>query len=343
MTENTRNFAIGLASIIALVGFSALLMSFGELDSVFHPRYDVTFKSDDASGLRPGSPVEFSGVPIGVVHSVYTEADPRFPVRIICRINDYVRIPADVKPFAATQLIGGSAILQLQAPPGGAAAAGNFLPNDGSAAIAATMRGGLLAEVTEELDTRMKPLLESLDRFNRLSDTYTSLGDNLNSLIKPQTSAELAAGKEPNLWTAVNKLNSALDDAHEALALAKSLLGDEELKANAKSAIANATSLIDLATGAIDRYSKLADSLQHNADDITKRLLPVADSLAVTLEDVRRLTKLATEGRGTVGQLLNNPDLYNSLNDAAIRLEQTLKQAQTLIEKMRAEGVNVKF
>jgi phospholipid/cholesterol/gamma-HCH transport system substrate-binding protein len=343
MNEGFRNFMIGITSIIALVGLAGLLMSFGELDPIFNPRYEVTIKTDNAGGLRPGGSIEHNGVPIGVVHSVYTQPDPKYPVRIICRIRNDARIPADAKPFAATQLIGGSAILQLQAPPEGAAAAGNFLPADGSAEIVSPMRGGLLAEVTEELDARMRPLLDSLERFNRLSDTYANLGDSLNELVRPQDASALGAGEPPNLRTAAAKLNRVLDEAHESLSLAKSFLADEQMRANVRESIEKARALIEQATGAVDRYSKLADSLQHNADDITRHLLPVTDSLAATLEDVRRLTKLASEGKGTLGQLIHNPDLYNSLNDAATRLQQTLIQAQTLIEKLRAEGVMIKF
>jgi hypothetical protein len=44
-----------------------------------------------------------------------------------------------------------------------------------------------------------------------------------------------------------------------------------------------------------------------------------------------------------MAQLLNNPDLYNSMNDAAVRLERALTEAQLLIEKFKAEGVPVRF
>jgi hypothetical protein len=71
--------------------------------------------------------------------------------------------------------------------------------------------------------------------------------------------------------------------------------------------------------------------------------MPVADSLSATLEDVRRLTRLASEGQGTVAQMLNNPDLYNSMTDAAQRLERALTEAQLLIEKYKAEGVPIHF
>ena len=51
----------------------------------------------------------------------------------------------------------------------------------------------------------------------------------------------------------------------------------------------------------------------------------------------------ASEGNGTVGMLLNNPDLYNSLTEAAVRLQRVLEEVQLLIEKLKAEGVQIKL
>lgn len=344
MREGIRNFMVGIVSIVALIALAALLMSFGELDPIFNPRYTLTIKTDNAAGLRPGGSIESNGVPVGVIHSIYPQQhDAEYPVRVICHINSDVLIPIDTKPFAYSGLIGGSAVLQLQAAANGEGTEGQFFPTDDTAEIHGPIRGGMLAQITEQLDQRLKPLNESLERFNRLSDTYSTLGENLNTLIKPQSDRDLASGQQPNLRTAVLKLNQLLDTANEALQLAKSFLGDEQINADARAAVANAKLLIDQATVAVERYTKLADSIQTNTDELTKRLLPVADSLAATLEDVRRLSKLAADGKGTLGNLLNNPDLYNSLTDAAIRLERTLVQVQTLVEKLQQEGVNINF
>lgn len=343
MREGTRNFMVGLASIGALGGMAFLLMSFGELDSVFNPRYKLTIKSDNAAGLRPGSGVEYSGVPVGVVDSIFTQADPDHPVRIVCLIDNEARIPKSVQPFAASQLIGGSARLQLQLPPGSSAASSDVFPADGSAEIDTNIRGGMLEQITQQLDQRMKPLMESLEKFNRLSDTFVAVGDNINDLMKPQTDADLAGGQQPNLRTAVAKVNAALDDAKEGLSLAKSFLGDQQMRDNAKAAVEKARQLIDQATAAVDHYAALAQSLKTDSHELTTRLVPVADTLAQTLNDVQRLTKAAVDGKGSLGLMLNNPDLYNSLTDASIRLERTLVQVQLLIEKFKQEGVQISF
>ena len=116
MREGTRNFMVGMASIGSLIGLSALMMSFGEFDPWFNPRYSLTIKADNAAGLKPGGAIEFNGVPVGVVSNVTIEDDPQHPVHVHLLINQDVRLPTDVQPFAAAPLIGGSRARRLVQP-----------------------------------------------------------------------------------------------------------------------------------------------------------------------------------------------------------------------------------
>ena len=151
------------------------------------------------------------------------------------------------------------------------------------------------------------------------------------------------AEQSPNLHMAMAQLNTVLGDVHEALELAKRWLGDEQLLADAKAAVRKANVLIDGATKTVDQYSKLAATLESDAEALTKKLLPVADDLAATLEEVRRVAQLAREGQGSIALMLNSPDLYLSLTDAAIRLERALTDLQLLVQKIRAEGIPIDF
>ena len=62
-----------------------------------------------------------------------------------------------------------------------------------------------------------------------------------------------------------------------------------------------------------------------------------------TLVEVRALTSRAASGGGTLGRLLNDPALYEDLDDAARRLADTLETLEILIEAVKAQGVKVEF
>jgi hypothetical protein len=83
--------------------------------------------------------------------------------------------------------------------------------------------------------------------------------------------------------------------------------------------------------------------METDVDALVNRLLPVADEAARTIEDVRRLTRAAIDGDGTVALLLRNPDLYLSLDDAAQRLELAAREVQLLAEKLKKEGLPIGF
>ncbi|MCH8164196.1 MAG: MCE family protein [Planctomycetes bacterium] len=135
------------------------------------------------------------------------------------------------------------------------------------------------------------------------------------------------------------ELDSQMAPLIEAVEMAKSWLGDEKLRADAHQAVRKVTELIDRAGDTLETFSQAAAGLEADVDHLTKRLVPVLDELATTLEEIRQLTRLARQGEGTIGQLLNNPDLYRSLTDAVTRLDRVLSEVQPLIEQIKAEGL----
>jgi phospholipid/cholesterol/gamma-HCH transport system substrate-binding protein len=347
MTERVQNTLVGIVSIIALLALAALLMLFGEFDELMSRRYLLTINTDHASGLRRGSDVELNGVPIGVIEVVTVHDHPVYPVRIEALIDPGVAIPEGSKPYATTSLLGASAVLEIVIDGGGDGAA--ILPRDGSAAISEPMKIRMLEKIAAELDVRMRPVLAALESFQTFSDTYIEVGRNVNALLVPRpvgAEGEGAAGATapaPTIADVVAKLYDVLDRAEEAFELAREWLGDEQLRSDAKTAVANATSLIDKATHAMEDLSKAAGAVETDATALVARVTTVADELALTLEQVRELARRATEGDGTVARLLNRPDLHESLLDATIRLERVLREVELFIQKAKAEGLPIRF
>jgi len=338
--EQAQSFLVGLASLGAVVGLAVLLLIFGELDGFIHPRYEVTIATNHAAGLRRGSSVELNGVPIGIIDEITATGEASFPVELVALIDSEITIPASSAPYAATSLLGGASVLELKSPAGGAP--GPMLPTDGSARIEASIRFGMIEQITAALDSRMAPVMDALARFETLSATYIDLGRNLNDLVAPR-GADAEPDAAPNVRDAVTKIYDILTVTEEAMTLARDWLGDEQLEADVRAAVEKALTLIDSGTATLDQYSKLAAGLETDIDTLLESIVPVTEEASRTLIDLRRLTLLASEGNGTVAQLLNNPDLYRSLDDAAKRLDEVLREAKLLLEKAKAEGLPIQF
>ena len=326
MTTTGKHVILGLTSIVAVIGAVVLLMMFGELDSFVRDRYEVTLDCPNAAGLRSGSGIELNGVPVGQVKEILNTNDPEYPVRIVISIDDEVRIPANAVPLAMASLLGGSATLMFDAAGG----SDSMLPTDGGANMRGPIQSGLMREFSGALDSRMQPLIEGLAEFRELAR-------NLNDLVKPIEPGQ--PGDTRNIRSAVITLNKVLDDVAEALVMAKTWLGDDQLHGDARVAVHNANAFIDQATETMVQVADLAGRIQTDSESVSRHLARVLDELASTLEEVHGLIGRATAGRGTIAQLLNNPDLYVSLNDAAIRLERTLREVQLLVEKVSGDGL----
>ena len=61
------------------------------------------------------------------------------------------------------------------------------------------------------------------------------------------------------------------------------------------------------------------------------------------LRSLQSVAEKADRGDGSIGKVLNDPALYNNLNDALERMKQALKELQLLIQKWKKEGVPVDF
>ncbi|MSQ91054.1 MAG: MCE family protein [Phycisphaerales bacterium] len=158
--------------------------------------------------------------------------------------------------------------------------------------------------------------------------------------------ARIARLLEEKLGGLESAMQSVTSLATSVTALAKDAqkwLGDEQLLADAKSSVWKAQTLIENASGTMIALQEAARAIQGNAEALTQSIQPAFDQLSLTLAQVENLTKQANEGKGTVGQLMSNPDLYNSLNDSAQRLKSTLGEVDLLMQKIRAEGLGVKF
>jgi len=110
----------------------------------------------------------------------------------------------------------------------------------------------------------------------------------------------------------------------------------EQTLANMKDASGNAKELTENADRAI------AD-LQKQLGELTTKYGQVATDLSDTIAQAQKLLAKADSGDGTIAKLLNDPSLYENLNDAVQRAEQAMAEAKQLIEKLQAEGLPLKF
>ena len=336
MKSTQRDFIIGLVVIVALVCLSILLLQFGELDRLINPTYPIKVKLNAAGTTRIGSAVTLNGVRIGTVDGVELVDDREFPVVVQANVERRYPLPLGTKVLVSDALIGSGGRLDFMLPDS-ADADGQTYSMDGSAVLEGRWLS-MTESLTSGLEDQMQPVMESLDSFNALAGEWTGVGERVNWMLDPAN-----RGDDGSVVATIEEFEATLADARTAIALAQNWLGDEQLHSDVTAAVWQANELFETATLATSNISTLAESLQLDSRRLVQSALPVAEEMARTLDRVTTLMDQAASGEGTIGQLMSNPDLYRSLEDAAQKLEATLTQLELLLQKIKDEGLAVGF
>ena len=336
MKSTYRDFIIGLVVIVALASLSILLLQFGELDSLINPTYRIQVKLNAAGTTRIGSAVTLNGVRIGTVDNVALVDDREFPVVVDANVEQRYPLPLGTTVVVSDALIGSGGRLDFMLPDL-ADTDGQTYAMDGSAVLEGRWLS-MTQTLTSGLEEQMQPVMNSLDSFNTLAGEWTGVGKRVNWMLDPANQ-----DSEGSVVATIEEFEATLADARTAITLAQGWLGDEQLQADINAAVWKANELFETATLATSNISTLAESLQLDSRRLVQSAVPVAEEMARTLDRVTVLMDQAATGEGTIGQLMSNPDLYRSLEDAAQKLETTLTQLELLLQKIKDEGLAVGF
>jgi hypothetical protein len=186
----------------------------------------------------------------------------------------------------------------------------------------------------EQIETRIKPVVDAFADVGLLAR-------NINELVAPPK-----PGEEPNpdsLRAALRRLNDTLASADRAMASAQAWLDDEQLRTDIRDTANGASELMRDASITANRITALADSIAADASELKANALPVLARAESALDQLNQVLVTARSGDGTVGKLMKDPALYDGLADAAKRLDEALAKVNLLLDKIRAEGLNVEL
>jgi len=330
--ERGRNIAVGITSLAGLIGLLAMLFLFGYMPAFLEEGYTVDIHYPNAGGLNPGSAVRLDGIDVGAVESIKLKRPAGSGVVVTARLQPDIRLPEGIHATVHSHIFGGVSSVSLRIDDKANLHNGH-LPTDGSAVIEGEV-GSIESRFASELKAAIAEPAEQFravqDDFNRLTNSWVQVADNLATLTTPADPDAVDAGRAgPTLATVVARADARLIEMQATLDALNAWFGDEQLRKDAKTTMANTA----------EASAKLSRSI----DTVEKRIVKLTDDLAVVTAAVNTAVAKANEGQGTVGKLLNDPQLYNNLNDSAQRLQKALDEARLLIEKWKAEGVPVQF
>jgi phospholipid/cholesterol/gamma-HCH transport system substrate-binding protein len=380
MSPKSREIRVGLVILAAILILGTGIFMIGSKRNLFSPksRYYVEFSS--VSGLKPGSPVQLDGVNVGTIEKVLLPEDPRKKtIRVWLRIeSDFsarLRFPADPKALLPDQIPSRARIKTIgllgdkYIDVNSGSAAYPPIPEEGEIRAAQPTNVDALIASGEDVMGNVVVITHSLNtilgRMERgegilgqlTSDTpdgrrlQGSLVGAAESLQRIALKVETGPGLLPRLLN-----DRALgDQLAQSLGRVQGLLDQAQHGPGLLPALLNDPASRDELTQTLATLHQVANDLKgftgglESSDALLPRLVKdqaygreVTAQIRQLVERLNAVAGKLDQGNGTAGKLINDPKVYDSVNDVMIGVNQS-KLLRWLIRNRQKKGIEKRY
>jgi ABC-type transporter Mla subunit MlaD len=190
--------------------------------------------------------------------------------------------------------------------------------------------------------------LETLqDDFKRAADSLSMAGNEVGGLARNLNS--LFERNEQQIDRIINQADRALSSFEVAMNNVNDILGDPEVRANLKQTLRDLPTLLQetqRAIASIEGAMRLVDTNLRNLEGFTEPLGQRGEAIVANVDSsIARLNQLLAQletfsrslnsREGTLGQLINNPEIYHQLNQAAANVNDLTKEIRPILGDVR--------
>ncbi|MDP9172818.1 MAG: MlaD family protein [Planctomycetota bacterium] len=320
MSPYRRNILVGVLVLGALLIFIWMIVKFSSktADIFAPPQMALRLHTTRADGLSDGSAVFYLGVNVGRVVSVTRTMDGTGVV-IDTMVDRNPPIPANIRAvISQSGLLGGGSTVNLDI--------------DGDKALGALSANTSLDAKYVGLQLNLLPpsVTQTADQIGQMSDEIRKMS------LQLRTSDVVS-----DLDGALKQINAQAVKAGKMIDSMQEIMGDPQTRDNVKLAVADLRTTSQATTRISTKLDALTDSLQHNSDQIGKQVGDRLTQMSAILANVQSITDKVDKGKGTAGQLVNDPRLYESLVDSTRQLSVTVADLHRLINQWEQEGVHL--
>ncbi len=207
-----------------------------------------------------------------------------------------------------------------------------------STILARMERGeGLLGELTTESPTSKrlrKSLVDTIEKAERIADKIESGEGPLPRLLNDKTMADQLAGS-------LDRFERILASAESGPGLLPGLLNDPGAKKTFDETLASLRATaqnVERLTGGLEQSDALVPKLLKDEEYGRK----VTTELAALIEQLTEVSTRLTHGDGTAAKLINDPQIFDAVNDIMIGVEES-KLLRWLIRNRQKAGIKKRY
>ena len=274
-----REFKIGVFAVIVILvswwGFSWL--GGEDLFKSYNTYY--VYYEEVSKDLQVSSRVYIRGVNVGNVRDIQLQGD-KVKVEIAIEEQYAGMIPNNSIALITEGMMGGA---QIKIEQGNSEA----IATDGSV-LNGHLDAGLMAMVSEKIDPLMENINGTIEKLDQTIDgVNTLIADNTENITKIVANLEAMSAE----------LNGILADSKKDI---DNIMGD----------VSSFTAMLKQNTATIE---SMLQNLDKFSGDVAESNL--VDQLSTTVERLNGIISAIENGEGSVGKLLNDDEIHNSLND----------------------------
>jgi phospholipid/cholesterol/gamma-HCH transport system substrate-binding protein len=277
----------GLFVIIMLVATAITIFVLGTERGYFKKVFTVYTSFSNVLGLQPGAPVRLSGVTVGKVASVNVPQDmAKTKLEVVMQIERKFqsRVRANsIASIKSLSYVTGDYYVEISMGDSNSAMLkeGDFIQSTDPADFSRAFGNGI--NVVDSIYKNLKEI-EETRLFERLSNSANSLNDVIEEIKtgKGMLHALIYEPEGKNLIDNISKTSEHL----------RKVMQD-----------------VDRITNQIKSGNGLLHAILY--DEEKRKIL---DNLAEATDDLKNITEKIAEGEGSLGAIINDPDLYDNLN-----------------------------
>lgn len=296
-----KEIGIGISVAVAI-----LILIFGieflKGINLFRPANFYLAYYDNVDGLDISAPVKVNGYKVGQVREINFNYAKPGKTEVVLALNKNLHLPLDSKAVISSSLMGEGYIeINVGTSP-------QMIPVGGE--VATSEVPGLFAGITEGLMPKINETLFYVD----------TLLLSLNGIVN-----------DPALKTSIGKIEGISNNVLLASDGLNSLMNQQvpRLMGGAQGIVDGAGNAISNVNGMVNNFGNVmtnVDTISGNLALFTGRLnqLPLTqtmDRLNTTLTNLENFSAQLKNPDGTLGKVLNDPELYNRLNSVAASVD----------------------
>jgi phospholipid/cholesterol/gamma-HCH transport system substrate-binding protein len=334
MDDRVIQFRVGVLVVATIIITAILIVLFGESPRLIQGQKTVYIRFPSAPGVTVDTPVRKSGILIGRVSDVELRRDGG--VLVTARIDGRRAVREDEVCRISADNFFGDAMLEFV--PSGVEGASTREISDGEYLDGVVARDPMdVLQVVVNLEGDM---VRALGSIQVAGEEVGQVARNLNVLV---------VNNQDQFNRILGKTEQALERFETAMDAVNQILGDEDLTLALREALEDVPELLDEAGGLLAGLRRVASEAEENlanlrgltgplgqqGGEIVGKLDQGAERLDELLQQLVQFSRSLNSSEGSLGQFVNNPELYQKLSSAATNIEQVSRRLEPIVDDAR--------